>query len=84
MSTCVKCGGHFFKIEENSPASSNYKVWFIQCSKCGTPVGVMDYISVGNSVTIIQNKIDHLEKKINNLDHSLGVISAQIEQLSRR
>jgi len=47
---------------ENSPSKSNYKVMFIQCSKCGSVVGVMDYYNIG---TLISKLADKLGVKLN-------------------
>lgn len=38
-SKCAKCDNTYFEVVENSPARSNYKLMFVQCSKCGTPIG---------------------------------------------
>lgn len=57
MSTCVKCGGHTFEIQENEPIDSRFKFMFIQCASCGGVVGVVDYYNIGNIVTKIANKI---------------------------
>ena len=57
MSTCVKCGSHSFEMRENEPRDSNYKIMFIQCTSCGSVVGVMDYYNIGNLVKSIANKL---------------------------
>jgi uncharacterized Zn finger protein len=45
-STCVKCGNHFFEVIETEPNDSQYKMYFVQCSKCGGVVGATDYYNV--------------------------------------
>lgn len=48
LSTCIKCGNHFFETVEQEPNGSNFKYNFIQCAKCGGVVGVVDYWNVGS------------------------------------
>lgn len=43
QSTCVKCGNTHFEIRENFLAKQKIKVQFVQCARCGTPVGVLDH-----------------------------------------
>jgi hypothetical protein len=46
-SRCANCEGSLFEMIQNSPTKSAYKMNFIQCSKCGAVVGVVDYFNVG-------------------------------------
>ncbi len=55
MSTCPKCNNHTFTIQENTPAGSNFKLMFVQCSSCGAVVGVIDCFNIGNLI-LQQNK----------------------------
>jgi uncharacterized C2H2 Zn-finger protein len=50
LSKCPKCDNHFFEMKEAEPTNSAYKVNFLQCSRCGAVVGVMDYFSVGTLI----------------------------------
>lgn len=42
-SKCVKCRNTHFEIRENLLANQGVKVQFVQCTQCGTPVGVLDH-----------------------------------------
>jgi len=42
QSKCSECGNTTFEIEYKSPSGSKYQIAFVQCSKCGTVVGVID------------------------------------------
>lgn len=42
QSKCAACGNTTFEIEYKSPSGSRYLIAFVQCSKCGTVVGVAD------------------------------------------
>lgn len=84
-STCVKCGSNRFEIRENTPAGSNYKLMFIQCSSCGGVVGVMDYYNIGA-------KIEELEKRIKNIstgdsaylvNSNLDIVNQNVQKVIR-
>jgi hypothetical protein len=47
VSTCIKCGGHLFEIQEQEPQGSAFKVFFVQCTKCGGAVGILPYYDAG-------------------------------------
>lgn len=53
-STCTKCGNHTFCLQEDVPAGAKFKVYFVQCVKCGGVAGVMDWYNIG-SLLIRQN-----------------------------
>ncbi len=42
QSKCPKCENEKFEIQDKSLPGSSYQVAFVQCSKCGTVVGVID------------------------------------------
>lgn len=84
MSTCVKCGGHLFKIKEQSPSGSNFKVFFIQCSSCGVPVGTMDYYHTASLLENLEKKVNRLIGEIDQIKHSLGVINHNIGLIAKR
>lgn len=63
-STCPKagCDNHSFELAEASINGAKYKMYFVQCARCGTVVGVTEYYNLGA-------RIDTLAKKLNvNLD----------------
>jgi uncharacterized Zn finger protein len=59
MSSCPKCGNHAFQLQENTPTGSAYKLMFVQCSSCGSVVGVMDYFNIG---TLIKQQNEAIKK----------------------
>ena len=71
MSTCSKCGGHSFKIEEQSPAGSRYKYNFVQCSSCGVPVGVMDYFNNGAQLEDQKQEIASLSTRLSSIESTM-------------
>ena len=67
MSRCAKCNSSFFELVEQSPQNANYKIWFVQCSQCGSPVGAMEYFTAWTQMNRIDKKIDSLESKLNRI-----------------
>lgn len=76
MSKCPKCviNSYSFEVVENSPRGSNFKLWFVQCVICKSPIGAMEYFN--SSV-----KMDALERK---LSSKLDEIDNMIRQLYSR
>jgi hypothetical protein len=78
MSTCAKCGGSSFRIATNEPRGSRYKLNFVECGGCGSPVGVIDYFNTGAQLEEQKQQIAQLERKIDHLDHLLRQIAQRI------
>ena len=45
-SKCPHCNNTSFELKEVTPATSKYKMCFVQCSSCGVPFGVTEYMNV--------------------------------------
>lgn len=56
-SSCPKCGKHAFELKTHSPAGSQFKFMFIQCSDCGCVVGTTDYFNVPSLLEKIAAKL---------------------------
>lgn len=56
-SVCGKCGNTTWKLEEQAPQNSRFKMWFVQCSKCNVPVAAVDFWPVGSLVKQIADKL---------------------------
>ena len=65
MSTCPKCGGHMWEIKQVEPARSRFKLYFVQCSMCGTPVGVHEYDNVGAMLGRQNDAIKKIAEAVN-------------------
>lgn len=74
MSTCAKCGNHIFRLEEVSPSGSRFKFYFIQCSTCGAPAGVVDYDHTGTMIDGLERRVNDLSSQIENLEHNISVL----------
>jgi hypothetical protein len=42
VSTCVKCSAHGFELALFTPIGESQKIMMVQCSSCGTPVGILN------------------------------------------
>lgn len=80
ISKCPKCNNTFFELEENSPSGSNYKLLFVQCSSCGSVLGVMDFFNIGTKISIVEEMIEKLDKKINNIDNNIVTVANLIKR----
>jgi len=80
MSTCAKCGNHVFQIQESEPSGSNVKWFFVQCMKCGAPVGVVDFYpnsTVLKHVKELEKGMKQLQSDMANVDHMLRQIASR-------
>jgi predicted Zn finger-like uncharacterized protein len=67
LSTCPNCKSHLFEVVETQINWKNYQ--FIQCTSCGTVVGVLD-----PKITDLERKIRNLESSICNIEHDVHQI----------
>ena len=61
QSTCVKCGNTHFEIRENFLAKQKIKVQFVQCARCGTPVGVLNHDCSGTSLKAYVGLLEEMD-----------------------
>lgn len=65
--SCPKCEKHDFELSESvmlTGGGYNTKVWFVQCSSCGTVVGVIDYFNVTHRIRELEAKVDKILDRI--------------------
>ncbi len=74
VSTCAKCNGNLFQVVEQEPAGSNFKLMFVQCSACGTPVGVLDYFNIGSLLDDQKKQLKALDSRVSNIEYTLDQI----------
>lgn len=72
ISKCAKCDNTHFEAVEANPALYKFKVTFIQCSNCGTVVGVLEYLNISATLDVIARKlgIDVSSPQIPPIPHS--------------
>ena len=64
-SKCPSCGNYTFELKENEPRNSNYKMFFIQCTSCGSVISATDYYSAGVFLKKQEEKKKNIEKAHN-------------------
>jgi predicted nucleic acid-binding Zn-ribbon protein len=81
ISSCPKCGNGRFKLVTQEPSGSNFKLNFIQCSSCNSPVGVMDYFNTGAQMEDQKKQIDKISSRLSSIEHTLQQL---VHALQRR
>jgi len=81
MSKCAKCSGTFFEVREAEPRGAHYKQIFVQCSSCGTPIGVVPYYDPGALSKDNQKAIGELTKDVKALRRDVSNLQALVQQL---
>ena len=56
-STCSKCGNHSFQLIEVSPGGARYKYYFVQCTQCGVPVGVLPFNNTSAEIEAMEKRV---------------------------
>ena len=65
QSCCIKCGGtHFEAIHANNLEGTTRAILFVQCTNCGTVVGVLDFLNVSVKAERVKNDLRTLAEKL--------------------
>ena len=70
VSTCAKCAGHSFELALYTPLGEARKLTLVQCSQCGTPVGVMDP-AAGSQIEALTRQIAAIDERLNRIAKAL-------------
>jgi hypothetical protein len=70
VSTCAKCTGHSFELAPFTPLGTNHKLTIVQCSGCGTPIGVLDP-ATGAQVDAPKNQVTAIDERLNRIAKAL-------------
>ncbi len=70
VSTCVKCSGHSFELALFTPLGESKKLTIVQCSQCGTPIGVMDP-ATAPAMEALKNEIAVIDERLNRIARAL-------------
>lgn len=71
VSTCIKCSGHSFELALFTPLGESRKLTLVQCSQCGTPVGVLDP-ATGPQIEALKNRIADIDERLNRIAKALA------------
>jgi predicted nucleic-acid-binding Zn-ribbon protein len=57
ITTCPKCPSTTFEMKEGRVNGSKYRLFFIQCSRCGAAIGVQEFFNSGALLQKIAAKL---------------------------
>lgn len=84
ITSCPKCNNHSFEIVEVPVAHSVYKLNAVQCSVCGTPIGIQEYFNSGAKILEQTGIISGLSTKISNLEQILLDIEQSLRIIAKK
>jgi transcription elongation factor Elf1 len=64
-SKCPHCGSSSFELKEVEPSQSRYKLYFVQCSSCGAPFGITEYMNTTDMLKKQNEAIRKIAKAVN-------------------
>jgi hypothetical protein len=70
VSTCIKCSGHSFEVVLFTPIGDNRKLSIVQCSSCGTPIGLMDP-ATGLQIEALKSQVGAIDERLNRIANAL-------------
>ncbi|HBV85546.1 MAG TPA: hypothetical protein DEF42_02545 [Desulfosporosinus sp.] len=64
QSSCIKCGNNRFEVvHANNLEGTTRAVLFVQCTNCGSVVGVLDFLNVSIKAERMKNDLRTLAEK---------------------
>lgn len=81
VSKCPKCEAMSFKVVTQEPGGSNFKINFVQCSACQTPIGTMDYFNTGAQLEKQKTEIDQMHQRLKNMESTLHQIAHRLNSI---
>jgi hypothetical protein len=70
VSTCAKCAGHSFELAPFTPLGTSHKLVMVQCSGCGTSIGILDPAMTGQ-IDALKNQIAAIDERLNRIAKAL-------------
>jgi hypothetical protein len=77
---CDKCGGATFQLRDHSPSGSDHEITFVQCYKCGSPVGILSTNDVEGLLKHQQGAILAISKMVADIDGGIRRIVYALSQ----
>ena len=71
VSTCLKCAGHSFELVRFTPMGERHKLTIVQCSGCGTPIGVLDPAS-GPRLDALKSQFAAIDERLTRIAKALA------------
>ena len=67
-STCAKCGNDSFEVKEAKIKGTTFKHYFVQCSSCGAPIGILENDNATENFFAIRKELADLKYQIAQLN----------------
>ena len=87
VTKCPKCENASFKLVIFEPVGANYKMNFIQCAHCNTPVGVAEYYDSGvllkkqeKTLEKHSTALDDIETRLRHVEHIVVQVANFLNQ----
>ncbi|MBP1759184.1 MAG: hypothetical protein H6Q63_101 [Firmicutes bacterium] len=65
QSSCIKCGNNQFEVvHANDLKGTTRAVLFVQCTNCGSVVGVLDFLNVSVKAERMKNDLRTLAERV--------------------
>lgn len=80
MTTCGKCGRSSFTVQSGEPAGSQFVIYFVQCSSCGTPVGVLESNNLGAMISRLEQKVNAMVNEIRQIGYDVNEIQSNLRR----
>lgn len=77
---CIKCDNNEFRITEYEPIDSKFKINLIQCSKCNTIAGTLDFINAGYLIENQQEILEEHSKLLNSINNKLDILTRNLKK----
>ena len=75
--SCVRCEGEFFEVQQLKPQGHSSTGLVVQCSKCGAPVTFLD-------VHVKEDQSNQLDEVVNEIKRAAGDITDRLSELGQR
>jgi hypothetical protein len=75
VSKCSNCQSTSFEVVNKAPAKSTFELMFVQCARCGNPIGVLESHNINHKLSELQNQ---LNSKISSLESSIGTVNQNV------
>jgi len=69
-STCIKCSGHSFEVVLFTPIGGSRKLSIVQCSSCGTPIGMLDP-ATGIQIEALKAQVAAIDQRLSRIAQAL-------------
>jgi len=83
VSTCAKCSGRSWEIQLVEPSGAHAEQYFIQCSHCGTPAGLLGFQYAAALIKEQAESIADLQKRLKTVEAFVRNIDQNVMKMAR-